>query len=75
MAKKKEVLPRVVFGLVVESVNEVKGVALKIKHSPGPNASYGKDILEQHFVWCHGNARRNSGTRSTRYWVECRRDS
>lgn len=25
-------------------------VALKIKHSMGPDGSYGKEILEQHFV-------------------------
>ena len=28
----------------------MRGVALKIKHSEGPNASYGEEILEQHFV-------------------------
>ena len=45
-----EVLPHVVFGIVVEPVAEVKGVAHKIKHSPGPNASYGLEQLEHHFV-------------------------
>ena len=49
MAKHK-VLPHVVFGIVVEPVSEIGGVALKIKHSPGPNATYGRVQLETHFV-------------------------
>ena len=45
-----EVPTRVIFGIQVEAVTEMKGIALKIKHSEGPNASYGTEILEQHFV-------------------------
>lgn len=50
VAKNKEVPTRIVFGTRVEAVIEMKGFALKIKHSVGPNGSFGEEILEQHFV-------------------------
>ena len=37
-------------GFNFEAAPQVKGVALKLKHTPGPNASYGNKVLESHFL-------------------------